>query len=66
MASHGEFVWNELHTRDVERAKAFYSAVFGWEFQAFPGPSEYHMTRISEDSGAAITNNWSNNWWKRP
>ena len=26
----GTFVWNELNTRDVPAAKAFYSAVFGW------------------------------------
>jgi hypothetical protein len=26
----GALNWNELHTRDVEGAKAFYSAVFGW------------------------------------
>jgi predicted enzyme related to lactoylglutathione lyase len=27
----GALVWNELHTRDVDAAKAFYGAVFGWE-----------------------------------
>ena len=26
-------VWNELHTRDLERAKAFYAKVFGWSYQ---------------------------------
>jgi predicted enzyme related to lactoylglutathione lyase len=26
----GSLSWNELHTRDVDGAKAFYSAVFGW------------------------------------
>jgi uncharacterized protein len=26
----GSLTWNELHTRDVDGAKAFYSAVFGW------------------------------------
>jgi predicted enzyme related to lactoylglutathione lyase len=26
----GAFTWNELHTRDTDAAKAFYSAVFGW------------------------------------
>ena len=28
----GAMCWNELLTRDAERAKAFYSAVLGWEF----------------------------------
>lgn len=29
----GEFHWNELMTRDVAKAKAFYGAVCGWTFQ---------------------------------
>jgi predicted enzyme related to lactoylglutathione lyase len=28
--------WNELATRDVERAKSFYADLLGWEFQADP------------------------------
>lgn len=27
----GEFCWNELLTPDVAKAKAFYSALFGWQ-----------------------------------
>lgn len=29
----GALAWNELNTRDVEGAKAFYGAVFGWGFE---------------------------------
>ncbi len=29
----GAFAWNELETRDPEAAKAFFGAVFGWEFE---------------------------------
>ena len=29
----GALAWNELGTRDVDAAKAFYSAVFGWEIE---------------------------------
>ncbi|WP_045740471.1 VOC family protein [Actinoplanes rectilineatus] len=29
----GALTWNELNTRDLEGAKAFYGAVFGWTFQ---------------------------------
>jgi Predicted enzyme related to lactoylglutathione lyase len=29
----GALAWNELNTRDPEAAKAFYTAVFGWEFE---------------------------------
>lgn len=28
----GAMAWNELHTKDVEKAKAFYGGVFGWTF----------------------------------
>jgi uncharacterized protein len=29
----GAFAWAELNTRDLEAAKAFYGAVFGWTFE---------------------------------
>ena len=47
---HGSLNFNDLHTRDPERAKAFYGAVFGWDtleldggFQTWtlPGYAEY-------------------------
>lgn len=28
--SHGAFIWNELMTNDVEKAKSFYGATIGW------------------------------------
>jgi predicted enzyme related to lactoylglutathione lyase len=37
---HGEFAWNELYTRDVEAAKAFYAATVGWTFEAMPMPQQ--------------------------
>ena len=33
---HGALNFNGLATRDVERAKAFYGAVFGWEVLSLP------------------------------
>jgi uncharacterized protein len=36
--SHGQFHWNELMTRDVERAKKFYADAMGWSFEAMPMP----------------------------
>jgi uncharacterized protein len=35
---HGTFYWNELMTRDVERAKKFYGQTIGWTFEAMPTP----------------------------
>jgi predicted enzyme related to lactoylglutathione lyase len=45
----------EIPAGSTEKAKAFWSGLFGWEFQEFPGsPTEYHMTRFSENTGGAI------------
>ena len=38
MRSHGQFHWNELMTRDAERAKAFYAQTLGWTFDGMPMP----------------------------
>ncbi len=34
--SHGNFFWNELMTRDVDRAKKFYKDTIGWSFGDMP------------------------------
>ena len=52
----GEVVHYEISATDVNRAKRFWEGVFGWEF----GPSmseefEYRMARVTEGSGAALT-----------
>lgn len=52
----GEIVHIEIPADDTEQARAFWGGLFGWQFESFPGPSEYHMTRISESTGAAVTN----------
>ena len=52
----GQIVHTEIPADDTAASQAFWGSLFGWEFQAFPGPSEYHMARVSETSGAAITN----------
>jgi predicted enzyme related to lactoylglutathione lyase len=47
----------EIPAGDTAAAREFWGKLFGLEFQAFPGsPSEYHMTRLDDRSGAAITN----------
>ena len=35
----------EIHVSDVERAKAFYEGLFGWQFEPMPGGEEmgYHL-----------------------
>ena len=50
----GQMVHVEIPAGDTEKARDFWGGLFGWEFQQFPGPTEYHMTRLSETSGGAI------------
>jgi len=52
----GQIVHIEIPADDIEQGRQFWGSLFGWQFQAYPGPSEYHMTRIGEQQGAAITN----------
>ena len=36
MPQHGTVVWNELHTRNADKAKEFYGATLGWGFDGMP------------------------------
>src|SRR5262245_30441478 len=44
-------VWFEIPADNVERAKKFYSALFGWKIKKFPGGMEYwHIDTGGEDA----------------
>ncbi len=51
----GKLVHFELPSQDVERAKGFWSGLFGWSFND-PGMAgmEYWMTQTADDQGGAI------------
>lgn len=44
-ASRGQFVWHDYMTPDVEKAKAFYGAVLGWDAQEW-GDTGYQMWTV--------------------
>jgi uncharacterized protein len=44
----------ELPADDLERAKRFYSAVAGWEFQPMEGFADYELFSIDDQTGGAI------------
>lgn len=45
----GTIVWNELTTSDLERAKAFYAATFGWTYEEIVTPAgPYTLARRPE------------------
>lgn len=47
----GALVWNELMTRDVEGAKAFYGTVFGWRMSEFPSEDAPPYTLLHKPGG---------------
>lgn len=61
-------VWNELQTRDSEGARAFFSAVLGWEIDADPA-SGYLLCKVNgrthagimqlDESWGDVPNNWA-------
>jgi predicted enzyme related to lactoylglutathione lyase len=52
----GEIVHVEIPADDTAAGLQFWGSLFGWQFQANPGPFEYHSTSVSDQQGAAITN----------
>ena len=52
----GQIVHFEIPADDTQQGREFWGLLFGWEFEAAPGPFEYFVTRTGEQSGAAITN----------
>jgi uncharacterized protein len=55
--THGKFYWNELMTRDVERAKKFYADTLGWSFEGMPmpgGSGTYWVAKAGGESAAGI------------
>lgn len=49
-----EFCWNELMTRDMEGAKAFYGAVMGWTFKPFDDAGTYWVAHKGEAPVAGL------------
>jgi predicted enzyme related to lactoylglutathione lyase len=52
----GQITHIEIPADDTTNGRTFWGSLFGWQFEGAPGPFEYHMTRISEQTGGAITN----------
>jgi predicted enzyme related to lactoylglutathione lyase len=47
--SHGEFYWNELRTRDAERAMRFYADTVGWSFDTSCTPDGHSYWVATQD-----------------
>jgi predicted enzyme related to lactoylglutathione lyase len=54
------FVHVELQTRDLAKAKAFYSGLFGWKLEDVPMPGgggTYTMINVGEGTGGGMFQN---------
>ena len=51
----GQIVHYEIPADNTAQSRVFWGSLFGWEFEAFPPGSEYHMARIGDTSGAAVS-----------
>jgi predicted enzyme related to lactoylglutathione lyase len=52
----GQIVHFEIPADDAAKGREFWGSLFGWQFEVSPGPFEYHMARMSDQAGLAITN----------
>ena len=50
----GSYCWNELGTTDTQKAADFYSTLFGWGREAFPGPMEYTVFKNGDEGIAGM------------
>lgn len=50
------FVHIELHTKDVEKSKKFYAAMFAWKTEEIPD-MDYTMIDVGEGTGGGIMKN---------
>ncbi len=50
----GKLIHFEIPAADTQRARDFYSRLFGWEYEAWEGPVEYHTLSDTRDPGGAI------------
>lgn len=54
----GKFVWFTLFSNDVERAKGFYSELFGWKIEDMPMPNgTYHVFKMGDVGIGGTTKN---------
>lgn len=52
--AHGHIAHIEFPSDDLERAKSFYSGVFGWQLGAPPGFNDYETFESSDGPGGGI------------
>lgn len=58
--THGAMSWNELATRDLDKAKAFFNALLGWEIEKMDGMDYYVIKNKGRMNGGMLpmTEEW--------
>ena len=56
------FSFFELHTPDVERARAFYGALFGWKFEPVSKLGPQLLLSTTEGHAGALLQDARNHW----
>lgn len=56
---HGTFMWNELMTTDVDKARRFYVDVVGWTADSMPMPGDdsgahYHLWKAGDEMAGGM------------
>jgi predicted enzyme related to lactoylglutathione lyase len=51
----GQLVHYEIPTDDTAKSREFWSSLFGWQFESFPGGAEYHTAQLGDQMGVAIS-----------
>lgn len=51
----GTFSWVDLATSDVDAARSFYSALFGWTTEDDPGGTPYTICRLGDDAVCGLS-----------
>lgn len=55
--SHGAFMWNELMTANVEKAKSFYAKTIGWTIEEMKMPNgSYWIAKVGGTPVAGMMN----------
>ena len=56
MKQHGAFSWNELMTSDIDGAKAFYAALFGWKLEDMSSTEDmvYTIAKVGDREVAGM------------
>jgi predicted enzyme related to lactoylglutathione lyase len=52
----GSVTWNEIQTRDLDAAKAFYASVFGWRWEESPPGQGYWVCLLEAKPGEDKSN----------